>query len=176
MFRFYAVPSWQVLGADPKRAGAGGPAEPLAPKLEAPLERVLSTVEYRGESALDRARRLAEDPRGYAVYARPPNDLPALLRTADQLLLFARREAGERALVWRCECGTRFAVPAALIRPVTIRCEHCGRTVDLDPARSAGESFLAAPELAQVNASRQALADFFREAMARGWPVLVAKS
>ncbi|MEW5737451.1 MAG: hypothetical protein AB1938_00910 [Myxococcota bacterium] len=176
MFRFYAVPSWQVLGADPKKASPGEPTQPLAPKLDAPMDRILSTAEYRGESALQRAQRLVDEAKGPAVYARPPNDLPALLRTADQLLLFTRREAGERALVWRCECGTRFAVPVTLLRPVTIRCERCGRMVDLDPARSAGVSHLAGPEQAQINSSRQALADFFREAMARGWPVLVAKS
>ncbi|MCC6333787.1 MAG: hypothetical protein IT380_07345 [Myxococcales bacterium] len=175
MFRFYAVPSWQALGADPKKS-QGEPADPLSPKLDAPMERILDTAEYRGERALARAQRLVAEAKGPAVYARPPKDLPALLRTADQLLLFTHREAGERALVWRCECGTRFAVPVTLLRPVTIRCERCGRMVDLDPARSAGVSHLTGPELAQINSSRQALADFFREAMARGWPVMVARS
>lgn len=175
--RFYAVPSWQLIESDKKKAGAPAPAEaPLTPALgDAPLERVLGRAEYRGDFALERAKQLLDGAHGPAVYAQPPNDLPALLRTADQLLLFARQEAGERAQVWRCECGTRYAVPVSLLRPVAIRCERCGRNVELDPLRSVGPSHLAPPAVAQVNAARQALADFFREAMARGWPVLIAK-
>ncbi|MEW6434252.1 MAG: hypothetical protein AB1730_22350 [Myxococcota bacterium] len=177
MFRFYALPAWQLLGADPKPSAAAPPPEaPLTPALgDAALDRVLGRAEYRGELALERALALLEQAPGPVVFARPPNDLPALLRTADQLVLFARQEAGERAMVWRCECGTRYAVPVSLFRPVALRCERCDRTIELDAQTSQGESHLTNPVQAQVNAARHALAGFFREAMSRGWPVLVAK-
>jgi hypothetical protein len=65
---------------------------------------------------------------------------------------------------------------ASLLRPVSLRCERCGRTVDLDSQRTVGAPTLADPARAQVSVARQALADFFREAMARNWPVLVEKA
>jgi hypothetical protein len=175
VFRFYAVPSWQLIPAS-KKADAPAPEEPLRPAIgETPVEEILGRAEYRGEFALERGKRVLEEARGPAVYAQPPNDLPALLRTADQLLLLARQEGGERVHTWRCECGTRYSMAASFLRPVSLRCERCGRIVDLDLQRTDGESTLADPARAQVNAARQTLADFFREAMARGWPVLVEK-
>lgn len=177
MFRFYAVPAWRLLEDDKKKSAAAEPAEePLVPALgDASLEKVLGRAEYRGEFAYERATALLQDASAPAVYARPPNDLPALLRTADQLQRFTRQEAGERAMVWRCECGARYAVPVSLLRPVAIRCERCDRTIELDPSTAQGESHLGDPSHAQVKAARQALSEFFREAMFRGWPVLVAK-
>jgi DNA-directed RNA polymerase subunit RPC12/RpoP len=84
-------------------------------------------------------------------------------------------EAGERALVWRCgKCGTRYAVPVALARSVVIPCERCGNPVDLTPEKSVGEEALMDPFAGAVNATRRQLAGFFREAMARGFTVLVA--
>lgn len=174
MFRFYSVPSWQLLEA--KSELTQTPVEPLRPTSEPRgelLERALNGVEYRGFKTLDRARSMLAS-QATAVLARPPSDLPALLRTADQLLTVSKQEEGERAKVWRCECGTRYAVPISLMRPVSIRCERCGRTLELDPARSDGESLLVDTVQADINAARESLSTFFREAMARGWPVLVS--
>jgi DNA-directed RNA polymerase subunit RPC12/RpoP len=110
------------------------------------------------------------------MFAQPPVDLPAMLRMADNLDKLAREESGERALVWRCSnCGTRYAVPVALVRNVAIRCERCGESVELNAARSTGEESLLDPFVGEVNAARRRLATFFREAMARGWPVLVCR-
>ncbi len=178
MFRFYSVPAWQLL--DEKTAKAQGanspPEEALSPAVSDPgvLEAALARVEYRGYKARDRALELlaASNP---AVFASSPNDLPALLRTADQLLTIAKMDAGERAQLWRCQCGTRYAIPVALVRPGSLQCERCGSTVDLDPTQSLGETSVADAHTTSVNAARQNLSEFFREAMARGWPVLVAK-
>ena len=173
MFRFYAVPAWQLL--DDKSAKT--PEEALTPTAAEPgvMEDALARVEYRGFKARDRALDLlsASSP---AVFASSPNDLPALLRTADQLITIAKMDAGERAQVWRCQCGTRYAVPVALVRPVSLLCERCGHTVELDPINSLGETSVSDPQTASVNAARTALSEFFREAMARGWPVLVTKA
>lgn len=178
MFRFYAVPAWQLLDADKKKSvPAPAKEEPLQPSLgDTSLGTILGRAEYRGDFAFERAATLLANASGPVVYARPPNDLPALLRTADQLLRFNHQQAGERAMVWRCECGARYAVPISLLRPVAIRCERCDRTIDLDPDRAQTDSHQSDPAHDQLNAARQALADFFREAMFRGWPVLVAKS
>lgn len=171
MIRFFSKPAWTLMPLK-------GPPPEDYQALEVPsaspetFSQGLARVEYRTLTLLARIE-LALTQGG--LLAKPPNDLPALLRTADQLLTFARQEAGERASVWRCECGTRYAVPVALMRPVSIRCERCLRTLDLDP-RAAGESHLADPQMAEVNAYRKAVSDLFREAMARGWPVLVAKA
>jgi hypothetical protein len=161
-FRFYSVPPW-----NPKEAE-------LVPDVTGDLRAALARVEYRGFKAHDRALELiaSQNP---AVFASSPNDLPALLRTADQLLTIAKMDAGERAQVWRCSCGTPYAVPVALVRPVSLRCDRCGNTVEMDPSRSTGEQQLADPKTTSINATRNALSTFFREAMARGWPVLVAK-
>lgn len=178
MFRFYAVPAWQLL--DEKVAKAMGattaPEEALRPVAAEPelIEAALAQVEYRGFKARERALELLSRSNP-AVFASSPNDLPALLRTADQLLMIAKMDAGERAEVWRCQCGTRYAVPVALVRPVSLLCERCGHTVELDPVHSLGETSVADPRTASVNSARTGLSEFFREAMARGWPVLVAR-
>lgn len=175
MFRFYSVPGWQLLA--PKKGDVATPVEPLRPASEVTsgmLERVLSGVEYRGYKTFERARDVLGS-QAAVVFAQPPTDLPALLRTADQLLTVSHQEAGERAKVWRCECGTRYAIPTSLMRPVSIRCERCGRTLELDPNRSDGESVLIDSVQADINAARESLSIFFREAMARGWPVLVTR-
>lgn len=142
-------------------------------------------LEYRDERAPDRARKLLASPEALtdfnhlgfgpaAVFARSPQDLPAMLRLADQLDKLAKDKAGERALVWQCsDCGTRYAVPLGLVRRVSIRCERCTRPVDLTPGRSMGEEALLDPLQNAVNANRRSLAEFFREAMARGWPIWV---
>jgi hypothetical protein len=174
VYRFSAAPLWALTDASTKAPEF----EPLAPIPTVSPEvwpRVLARIEYRTLTLTERIELALKTGQQPAVLARPPNDLPALLRTADQLLTFARQESGEKASVWRCECGTRYAVPVSLLRTVSIRCEHCGRTVDLDPDRTAGESFLPNPELAAVNELRRSLSAFFREAMARGWLVLVSK-
>src|SRR4051812_48849192 len=164
--------------------------EPELPLLHEAVEWALSGSEFRGARARDRLRLLvqADDAppqlpppsdgySGSAIFAQPPNDLPALLRLSDQLETLAKSEEGERALVWKCtSCSTRYAVPVALVRTVSIRCEHCGNTVELKAATSTGEESLMDPQRGAVNQARRALASFFREAMARGWPVLVAYS
>lgn len=175
--RFFSVPAWkllapaQVVGDAPKEEGELNPA--LAdPSL---VKAALTRVEYRGWKALERADELmaAKTP---AVFASAPGDLPALLRTADQLLTFARMDGGEHIQVWRCTCGTPWAVPVALVRPVSVHCQRCGNTLELDPPTTPRETTPADEKTAALNATRRALADFFREAMARGWPVLVARS
>lgn len=171
MLRFYAVPAWDLA---PKQKNA-----PKAERLEvaladgAQVTDALARSEFRDQKAWRRAEALLEGKKGAQVYARPPTDLPALLRLADQLVTLARQEAGEQAKVWRCACGARYAVPVALLRPVSIRCERCGRTVDLEPGKSLDDGQAADPSKFQVNQSRLALAEFFREAMARGWVVMV---
>lgn len=177
MFRFYAVPAWHLLDEKAVKAMAAvtAPEEALGPINVPPemMEAALSQVEYRGDKARDRAYELlaAKSP---AVFASSPNDLPALLRTADQLIMIAKMDGGERAQLWRCQCGTGYAVPVALVRPVSLLCERCGRTVELDPSNALGEGSAADEQTLSVNAARRALSDFFREAMARGWPVLVS--
>ena len=161
--------------------------EPQLPALNGVVDRALSGAEFRDVRARDRLRALlqGDEPVRYAppgsrhsasvVFAQPPNDLAALLRLADQLDQLAQQEEGERALVWKCEsCATRYAVPVALVRDVAIRCERCGNAVALKPAQALGEESLVDPLRGAVNAARRELALFFREAMARGWPVLVA--
>ena len=174
MFRFYAVPAWQLI-EDKKTPAEKEP--PLAPAAMEPdvVEAALARVEYRGFKARERALELLSV-KSPAVFASSPNDLPALLRTADQLLTVAKIDAGQRARVWRCTCGARYAVPVSLVSPVTLPCERCGATVELDPIRASGETTVADAKTDSVNAARQSLSEFFREAMARGWPVLVAKS
>lgn len=172
MIEFYAVPGWVV--AD-KLDGLSHP-EALKPTVPAAAEvvgRALTHVEYRGDNAWERAKQLTSGNIGSAPYASPPNDLPALLRTADQLLAFKQRDAGQRAQLYRCSCETQYAVPMSLMRPGSMTCAQCGASIDLDPSRVIGETRLTTPDVAELNAARQGLADFFREAMARGWPVLV---
>lgn len=178
MYRFHAVPRW-VLGYDPKDKRAKPPPaaadrlNPDVPETPDAVDRALARAEYRGAYALEHLSELLAGSKGPAVFASPPDDLPALLRTADQLLTLAQEDAGEKARVWRCDCGTHYAVPVALNRPVSIRCERCGRTVDFELGKSIGEQNLAELQQSHVNAYRRGLAEFFREAMARGWPVLV---
>ena len=180
---FPATSWWPILKSNPPEERL----EPELPPLQEAVERALSGAEYRDVRARDRLRSLLHGDKpptlgspgeGFgpsALFAQPPEDLPALLRLADELEGLARREAGERALVWKCsECSARYAVPLALVRAVSIRCERCGSAVELNPGRSLGEESLIDPFLGAVNTARYGLAAFFREAMARGWPVLVA--
>ena len=162
--------------------------EPQLPVLSEAVEHALQGAEFRDLRARDRLRSLVQSDKSAAthgapdkgfthsaIFAQPPGDLPALLRLADQLEMLARQEEGERALVWRCsDCGTRYAVPVALVRQVSIRCERCTRPVELSLSRCIGEESLLDPFRGSVNEARKQLAAFFREAMARGWPVLVS--
>ena len=185
-FRFFAIPGHQ-LTQPTQTLGLEESLEPDLPPLHEAVERALAGAEFRDVRARDRLRTLLQGDRppplgtpgqGYgpsAVFAQPPQDLPALLRLADELEALAQREAGERALVWKCQnCAARYAVPVALVRQVSIRCERCGQPVELNASRSLGEESLIDPFLGSVNDARRALAGFFREAMARGWPVLVS--
>jgi hypothetical protein len=175
---FYAVPSWQLVTDSQARAklATAGDEERLQPAPFEPVlfEAALTEIEYRGFKAKERALTLLalEQP---AVFARSPGDLPALLRMADQLAGLAGTRSGERAHVWKCACGVRYAVPSVLVRPMTLPCERCGNVVELDRDRSLGETRVTDPHTTAVNAARLALAEFFREAMARGWPVLVGR-
>lgn len=171
MFRFVAQPAWSLTASTEDDDPAGYEPLTIAPPKQHLFERAFARVEYRTITLIARIEDAASGSPG--VLAKPPNDLPALLRTADQLLTIARQEAGERATLWRCECGSRYAVPVSLMRPVSIRCERCGRTLDLDPA--VGTTQIEDPETAELNDYRRTVSAFFKEAMARGWPVLVAK-
>ncbi len=183
-YRFFAIPPHKVTpGAAPLQTDQM--LAPEVPTQPGEVERALSGAEFRDRRAAERLKELltggAALPYGppgpglgrSAMFAQSPQDLPALLRLADQLETLAKQESGERALVWACECGTRYAVPISLARPVSIRCERCGRPVELAPPRSLGEEQLLDPLQSAVNVRRQKLAAFFREAMARGWPVMV---
>lgn len=119
---FFSVPAWALI------ENKTNTAEKLVPQPcdETVLNIALKNIEYRGYKAWDRAVQLTEQ-QTPAVYAKSPADLPALLRTADQLIVRVRVDAGD---------------------------EHH----------------------AIENQTRIGLARFFREAMARGWPVLVARS
>lgn len=185
-FRFFAVPGHRLVDF-PQVLPLEEALEPELPSELDDVERALAGVEFRDMRARDRLRSLLTSDRnpsigapgpGFgpsAVFARPPNDLPALLRLADQLERVAQREAGERAMVWKCAyCATRYAVPVGLVRSVSIACEKCGNAVELSVARAVGEESLLEPTHGVVNAARHRLAVFFREAMARGWPVLVS--
>ncbi len=181
-YRFFALPAYKLAETD--AAASDELLEPELPFEPDTIERALGRAEFREYRARDRLRQLlfSEEPPPVetgegaraAFFARPPQDLPALLRLADQLDSLAGAEAGERALVWRCECGTRYAVPVGLVREVSIKCERCSRPVELRPTHSLGEEWLLDPAQGAVNTCRKALAEFFRESMARGWPVLVS--
>jgi hypothetical protein len=186
-FRFLSLPSHRVSD-HPRPLPDEDRLEPELPPIPEAIERALGGAEFRDVRARDRLRSLLQGDRppklgapgkGFgpsAVFAQPPNDLPAMLRLADELDGLARREAGERAMVWKCsECAARYAVPVSLVRPVSILCERCGKPVELSIHRSLGEEALVDPFLGAVNNCRQALAAFFREAMARGWPILVSQ-
>ena len=185
MFQFYALPTWALGPAVTGPAGrvsalkkpSAPQADPLVPALAtegAIVVLALGGAELAGMRAVDRARAaLAQSPTR-AVFARPPNDLPALLRLADELLRLARQIEGLPPRTWQCSCGTRYSVPAAVLVPMSITCERCGRHIELEPEpEMVGEA--SDPQLVRVNAYRGALSEFFREAMARGWPVLVRR-
>lgn len=172
----------------PPRYFASHQQAPVEEKLEiefqappAVVERAFANTDYHGvpardffRASLEEAGAKGSDPQ---VIGKPPADLPALLRLADSLDALAQREAGEVARVWACEkCGTRYAVPRALVRTVQIKCERCGKNVELNPDNSLGEQSLVDPFGESVNVLRRKVAAFFREAMARSWPVAVTKN
>jgi len=183
--RFFAAPFYRL--EEPRRPIPEGELiEANLPSGPDALDRALGTVEFRDCRVRERLAELvgpshppshfepvAEGSGSPVIFARPPHDLPALLRLADQLEALATERQGERAMVWKCECGTRYAVPVTLFRPVTIRCERCGRPVELSSGRSVGEDSLLDPGEDSANRCRKELARFFRDAMARGWPVMV---
>ena len=183
--RFFSVPGHQVVQRR-VTVSVEELVEPTVPPVRDVVERALMGTEFRDMRSRDKLRSLLSpdsppampppDPKSgpAALCAQPPQDLPALLRLADQLDTLAQKEEGERALVWKCgKCSTRYAVPVALVRSVSIRCERCGEPVELRAETSLGEEHLVDPFRGAVNTCRRQLAHFFREAMARGWPVLV---
>ena len=184
--QFFALPTYVL--AQKKDLNAEERLTPELPDLVEVVEKALAGTEYRHFRARDHVRALlsSDAPKTVtaashglgpaALFAQSPQDLPALLRLADQLDNLAQRESGERALVWKCHsCGTRYAVPVALVRSVSIRCERCGEAVELAPGLSVGEEALVDPHQSAVNVARKQLAAFFRDAMARGWQVFVAE-
>jgi len=188
-YRIFALPAHVLAHPPPVLNAVDDWLEPELPELEDSLVRALAGAEYRAIRARDRLRALLQSDvppelpppaEGYgpsAYFARAPRDLPALLRLADQLEQLAQRSTGERAMVWRCaHCGTRYAVPLHLVREVSIRCESCSQTVLMQMDRALGEEALTEPASGAINALRYRLSGFFREAMARGWPVLVSMS
>jgi len=186
-YRIFAVPAHLLSSKTPVLTRGEDWLEPELPAPDDTLERALSGAEYRDIRARDRLRTLLNSDRnpdqpapgeGFgpsAVLGRAPQDLPALIRLADQLDRLATKASGERAMVWRCRhCAKRYAVPLHLVRSVSIRCEGCENTVDLLPETALGEEALEEPAYGEVNALRYRLAAFIREAMARGWPILVS--
>lgn len=147
------------------------------------IQLALSGTEFRSTPALSHLKMLLATRADYsiskpgfgkaAMVASPPSDLPALLRLANTLDDKTQTDTGEKALTWQCECGTRYAVPLSLVRSVAIVCERCKKPVNLMPGSSLGEDALLDPLQGAVNHCRKQLASFFREAMARGWPVWV---
>ncbi len=185
--RFFSIPSHRLV-APPLLLSAEALIEPELPASAGVVDRALAGVEFRDQRARDRIAQIfasetlervgAPGPHASPAlfFAQPPQDLPAILRMADQLEALAAAEEGERALVWKCQrCGTRYAVPLGLVRDVNIRCERCGEPVSLRRERSTGEEALVDPMQGAVNITRRRLAAFLRESMARGWPVLVSQ-
>jgi hypothetical protein len=184
--RFFSIPSHHLV-TSPKPLPSDLWVEARLPTMEGVLDRALSGAEFRDMRAKDLVRALLANERvprlgapgpdfgPSVVFAQPPDDLPALLRLADQLESLAHEEEGERAMVWKCPgCGTRYAVPVTLVREVAIKCERCQSAVDLKSKTALGEESLVDPLRGAANTVRHELAVFFREAMARGWPVLVS--
>ena len=185
--RFFSIPGHRLV-PPPQLLPSDAVTEPELPASAGLVSRALAGVEFRAQRVRDRLAQMfaseslprmgAPDPHASPslVFAQPPQDLPAILRMADQLEALAAAEEGERALVWRCQrCATRYAVPLGLVRDVSIRCERCGEPVALRRERSSGEEALVDPAQGAVNVTRRRLAAFLRESMASGWPVLVAQ-
>jgi hypothetical protein len=183
--RFFSLPA-HLLVPPPHLLPAERIFQPELPAVVGAVDRAIIGAEFRDHRLPDRLEHLLAEAERFGapsadagpsvIFAAPPQDLPALLRTADQLQSMAADTDGERALVWSCqECGTRYAVPVALARDVAIRCERCGNPVQLLRTRSLGEQSLLDPHHSAVNVARRALAAFFRESMARGWPVLASR-
>ena len=185
--RFFSIPSHRLVAA-PQLLPVEAVTEPELPASAGLVDRALAGVEFRDERVRDRLTQMfaldslprmgAPGPQASPslIFARPPQDLPAILRMADQLEALAAAEEGERALVWKCQrCATRYAVPLGLVRDVSIRCERCGEAVSLRRERSTGEEALVDPMQGAVNVTRRRLAAFLRESMASGWPVLVSQ-
>ena len=185
--RFFSIPSHRLVAA-PQLLPTEAVVEPELPASAGLVDRVLAGIEFRDRRLRDHlAQMFASEslPRMGApapqcspslILARPPQDLPAILRMADQLEALAAAEEGERALVWKCQrCATRYAVPLGLVRDVSIRCERCGEPVSLRRERSTGEEALVDPLQGSVNVTRRRLAAFLRESMASGWPILVSQ-
>lgn len=184
--RFFSLPA-HLLVPPPRLLPADRIFAPELPAVVGAVDRAITGAEFRDQRLPERLEALLADGTRYAapsadagpsvIFAQPPGDLPALLRTADQLESLAVDTEGERALVWKCDvCGTRYAVPVALARDVAIHCERCGNPVQLIRTRSLGEQSLMDPHHSAVNVARRALAAFFRESMARGWPVLASRN
>ncbi len=167
MFRFSAVPTWAL------EAKKGAPAaEPLLPDLASPgvASRAMDEIEFRGSKLTTHVEALLADRTGPVIFARSPNDLPALLRTADQLRSLSLQATEGQPQVFHCACGAAYTVPHSLFHPLTIRCDRCSRLVELNSTR------LSDAPVSDVSLCRDALAAFFREAMARGWVVLVDRA
>jgi hypothetical protein len=175
LVQFYALPGWALI---PNKRKDAPQADPLVPTISTEpgvVTAALDRAEFAGMRATARAELALTQGGPHAVFARPPNDLPALLRLADELVRNALADQGNPARIWQCECGHRYGVPEAVLVPMSIACEKCGRQIELEPASSTVE-VLQDPHQVRVNAYRGALSEFFREAMARGWPVLVKRA
>ena len=175
MVQFYALPNWALVPSKRKDAPQADPLVPTLATEPGVVMAALDRAEFAGMRATSRAEQALLQGGPHAVFARPPNDLPALLRLADELVRQALQDKGNPARIWQCECGFRYGVPEAVLVPMSIACERCGREIELEPESSTVEE-LVDPQVARVNAYRGALSEFFREAMARGWPVLVKRA
>lgn len=168
-FHLYAAPPWRAH--EPFEALSGDARLDAGVADGAVLQAALERIEYRGAPLLDHAQALLE-PTATAVLARSPVDLAALLRSSDQLLLERERDRRTQKPAWRCECGQRYTVCTALLRPVSLLCDGCNAPLTLDAAIP-GRLALGDELAERINEARVAVSGFFKEAMARGWPVLV---
>jgi hypothetical protein len=169
MVRFFAVPQYVVETAAVKPPADREKLEP-GPNDPVLVSRAIERVEFRGSKLGDHVARLLSNGPGPVVLARSPNDLPALLRTADQLRTHSIQDSQGRPQVFHCACGAAYNVPISLFRPLSIRCDRCGRVVELASTR------LSDSRVSELSLCRDRLSDFFRESMARGWLVMVEQA
>jgi hypothetical protein len=164
---FYAAPRREIHGV--AASGTGAKLQLTEPREL--VEKGVTGTEFRGEPTSSILARLFAHGGGF--FATFPGDVPAVLRLVEQLEGRAEETRGERALAWRCDCGVRYAVPLSLFLETTISCERCAKAVRLSRSKCLGEERLFPAAEIEVNRCRTRLASFLREAMARGWTVLL---
>jgi hypothetical protein len=166
MIQFRAAPMWISDLNDAQVVTLPQVAQEL-------LRKVLMGVEYRGQTAHAKVMATLREPG--SILAKPPNDLPALLRTADQLLMMARQASGEGVHIQYCSCGTRFSFPPNQQHNVLIRCHSCQRPLDAELLKYP-QPLSNDPHREQINGIRISLSTFLRDAMAQSLTVYAQRS